>query len=64
MSPSLRRPRRPGTNRDDFGADPAQTREGLTGIVIPEGGGTRIPTLGGGYRVGAAAGAADGDTPS
>jgi hypothetical protein len=64
VRPSLRRPGPRGTNRHDFRSDPAQTRAKWAGIVSREGGGTIVPTLGGGYGVGGRAGAAEGGAPS
>jgi len=50
------------TNRRKAGTKPSQTGARLTGSVSPEGGGTAIPTLGGGCAAMAGAGAAGMDT--
>ena len=48
-----------GTNRNEAGTIRSQTRDGLTGSVDREGGGTASPTQeGGGYRVTGRLGAA------
>jgi hypothetical protein len=41
----------PGTNHHGFGTEPRQTRVSPPVIVTAEGGGTSIPTLGGGIGV-------------
>jgi hypothetical protein len=48
---ALRGAREPGTNRHTIGTSESQTRAPNPGIVAPEGGGTRTPTLGGGIWV-------------
>ena len=57
-------PPAPWKKSHKLGTDASQTRRTVTGIVDREGGGTRSPTLGGGYRVTARAGAAGRDAPS
>jgi len=51
MRQLLQPPGRPEANRHKSGSDPAQTCVTVAGIVSREGGGTAIPTLGGGYRL-------------